>query len=90
MVPGVGLEPTCPLGQPVLSGPRLPVAPPGHARHGTAVGLAHPPAPAKCACPLRSVVQAPLLGSAREDGARRPSSLIISFRGVLKLVDDLP
>ena len=30
VVPGVGVEPTCPLGQPVLSGPRLPVAPPGH------------------------------------------------------------
>ena len=30
-VPGVGLEPTSPLGQPVLSGPRQPVAPPGHA-----------------------------------------------------------
>ena len=31
----MGLEPTCPLGQPVLSGPRLPVAPPGHVRHGS-------------------------------------------------------
>ena len=49
MVPGVGLEPTCPLGQPVLSGPRLPVAPPGHARHGSRL------------CPVRPLAPNPLL-----------------------------
>ena len=49
MVPGVGLEPTRPLGQPVLSGPRLPVAPPGHARQGSRSRMVRLPTPLRAA-----------------------------------------
>ena len=34
-VPGVGIEPTCPHGQPLLRGSRLPIPPPGPVMHGS-------------------------------------------------------